>query len=122
MINHSDISPSAPLKRFLPFGAAGLALVLGGIFAVSMSGLGEASRPALGLIVVALIAAVVISWLGAVLLQTRWLAAVLFSAPIAAGLPFAAISHQWSRCFALLACVILPFAVVGLFRFDHRRS
>jgi hypothetical protein len=54
-----------------------------------------------------------------VLLQARWLAALLFSLPMALGILFAGLSQQWGRCLAMAACIVVPFAVVGLFRFDR---
>ena len=108
--------------RFLPNVAAGLALVLGGIFGMMLGDVGPcAARLSVGSIGGALAAGIIVSWLGAVFLQTRWLAALLFSLPMALVVLVPAISYQWWRCFALLACIVVPFAVVGLFRFDHRK-
>ena len=102
--------------------SASLALLLGGIFGMTLSGFGPcAARLSVGSIGGALVAAVIISWLGAVLLQARWLAALLFSLPMALGIMFAALSQHWGRCIAMVACIVVPFAVVGLFRVDRRK-
>ena len=87
-----------------------------------LSGFGPwGARLSVGSIGGALVVAVIISWLGAVLLQARWLAALLFSLPMALGILFAALSQQWGRCIAMFACLVVPFAAVGLFRFDRRK-
>jgi hypothetical protein len=100
-----------------------LALFLGSLFGMMLSGIGPfAARLSVGSIGGALAAGVIVSWLGAVFLQTRWLAALLFSVPMAMVILFPAMSYQWWRCFALFACIVVPFAVVGLFRFDHRKG
>jgi len=92
------------------------------VFGMMLSGVGiYAARLSLGSVGGALVAAISISWLGAVVLQTRWLAAILFSVPMALSLLFAARSHQWWRCLAAFACIAVPFAMVGLFRFDDRK-
>jgi hypothetical protein len=99
-----------------------LALFLGGVFGVMLSGFGiHAARLSVGSVGGALVAAIIISWLGAVVLHTRWLAAILFSLPMALGILFAARSHQWWSCVAVFACIVVPFALAGLFRFDDRR-
>jgi hypothetical protein len=102
---------------------ASLALFLGGVFGMMLSGFGIfAARLSVGSVGGALVAAIVISWLGAVVLQIRWLAAILFSSPMALGILFTAGSHQGWRCLALFACIVVPFAMVGLFRFDDRKQ
>jgi len=97
-------------------------LLLGGIFAALLSGFGV-STSHLSFITVtgALIAAVLSSWIGAVVLRTAPLAALLFSAPMAVGLVFAAISRQWWGCAVLLSCMLIPFAALALYRFDQRK-
>jgi hypothetical protein len=101
---------------------AGLALFLGGLFAMMLSGFGPlAARLSVGSVGGALLAAVVVSWLGGALLQRRWLAAILFAVPMAVGLSLAAISQQWWRCLVLSACIAVPFVVVGQLRFDRRK-
>jgi hypothetical protein len=103
--------------------SAGLALFLGGIFGMALSGFGPcAARLSVASIGGALVAAVIISWLGAVLLRARWLAALLFSLPMAVGILFAALAQHWGRCIAMFACIVVPFAVVGLFRADRRKT
>jgi uncharacterized membrane protein len=110
------------MTRILPKVSAGLALLLGSLFGMMLAGVGPcAARLSVGSIGGALAAGIIVSWLGAVFLQTRWLAALLFSLPMALVVLVPAISYQWWRCFALLACIVVPFAVVGLFRFDHRK-
>lgn len=110
------------ITHLFPILAVVLALFLGGLFAVLLSGFGGyASRLSVLSVAGGFLAAIIISWLGAVLLQTRWLAAVLFSVPMAVGISFAAMSHQWWRCVIVFACAVVPFALVGLFQFDHRK-
>ena len=110
------------MTKILAILTAGLALFLGGVFGMMLSGFGIfAARLSVGSVGGALAAAIVISWLGAVVLQTRWLAAILFSFPMSLGILFAASSREWSRCVAVLACIVVPFAMVGLFRFDDRK-
>jgi hypothetical protein len=103
------------------FAGAGI-LLLGGIFAALVSGFGM-STPHLSLITVtgALLAAILSSWIGAVVLRTASRAALLFSAPMAAGLVFAVISRQWWACATLLVCMFIPFAALTLYRFDQRK-
>ena len=102
--------------------SAGLAVVLGGLFAMVLGGFGPcAAGLSVGSIGGALVAGVIVSWLGAVLLQTRWLAALLFALPMTLGFLAAALSHQGWRCVAVLGSILLPFAAVGMFRVDHRK-
>jgi hypothetical protein len=98
-------------------------LLLGGIFGTLLSGFGIWT-PRVSLFTVAggLIAAVAISWLGAVLLQTAPLAAFLFAIPMLAGIVFATWAHQWGACITLLACTIIPFAALALYQFDQRKD
>jgi hypothetical protein len=110
------------MTKFFALLTGGLALFLGGVFGMMLSGFGiYAARLSVGSVGGAFVAAIIISWLGAVVLQTRWLAAILFSLPMALGILFAASSHQWWRCLAAFACIAVPFAMVGLFRFDDRK-
>ena len=95
---------------------------MGSMFGTMLSGIGPcAARLSVASIGGALAAGIIVSWLGAVFLQTRWLAALLFSLPMALVVLFPALSHQWWRCLALFACIVVPFAVVGLFGFGHRK-
>ena len=113
--------PLIIFTNLFPILAVVLALFCGALFAVLLSGFGGyASRLSVLSMGGGFLAAIIISWLGAVLLQTRWLAAILFSLPLAVGISFAAMSHQWWRCVIVFACAVVPFALVGLFRFDHR--
>jgi hypothetical protein len=110
------------MTRILPKVSVGLALLLGSLFGMMLGGVGPcAARLSVGSIGGALAAGIIVSWLGAVFLQTRWLAALLFSLPMALVVLVPAMSYQWWRCFALLACIVVPFALVGLLRFDHRK-
>jgi len=113
---------SYPIKRNnLAILAAALAVFLGGLFAMMLSGFGPvAAALSVGSVGGGLLAAVIISWLGGVLLHKRWLAAFLFSVPMAFGIAFAAMTHQWWRCLALAACIVAPFVVVGQLSFDRR--
>ena len=109
--------------KFLPRLSVGLALLGGVLFSMVLSGFGPfAARLSVGSIGGALVTAVVVSWLGAVFLQTRWLASLLFSSPLILGLLYAAQSQQWSRCLALFACLVVPFVVVGLCGSDRRKA
>jgi hypothetical protein len=93
------------------------------MFSMVLSGYGPfAARLSAGSITGAVVAALTVSWLGAVLLQTRWLASLLFSSPLILALLFTSLSQQWGRCIALLACIVVSFAVVGLLGFDRRKS
>src|SRR5688500_1186487 len=76
--------------------AGAVIFLLGGIFAAPLSGFGM-STAHLSLITVtgALLAAILSSWIGAMVHRTASLAALLFSAPMAVGLVFAVISRQW---------------------------
>jgi hypothetical protein len=110
------------MARILPNLSVGLALFLGSMFGMMLGGVGPcAARLSIGSIGGALAAGIIVSWLGAVFLKTRWLAALLFSLPMGLVILPPAMSFQWWRCFALFACIVVPFAVVGLFRFDHRK-
>ena len=110
------------MTRILPNVSVGLALLSGSIFGMMLGGVGPcAARLSAASIGGALAAGIIVSWLGAVFLQTRWLAALLFSLPMALVVLFPALSHQWWRCLALFACIVVPFAVVGVFRFDQRK-
>ena len=103
------------------FGGAFI-LLLGGIFGALLSGFGLSTSNLSFLTVTgALIAAVLSSWIGAVVLRTAPLAALLFSAPMTVGLVFAAISKQWWGCAVLLGCMLIPFAALALYRFDQRK-
>ena len=110
------------LTNLFPILVVVLALFSGGLFAVLLTGFGGFVDN-LSVLSVAggFLAAIIISWLGAVLLQTRWLAAILFSVPMAVGISFAAMSHQWWRCVILFACAVVPFVVIGLLQFDRRK-
>jgi len=108
--------------KCLPILSIGLALFLGGLFSMMLGGFGPcAAQLSVRSIGGALVAAFIVSWLGAVFLQSRWLVALLFSSPLFLALPFAALSQQWGRGIALFACMMVPFAVVGLFGFDRRK-
>jgi hypothetical protein len=97
-------------------------LLLGGIFAALLSGFGVwTSHLSFITVTGALIAAALSSWIGAVVLRTAPLAALLFSAPMAVGLVFAALSKQWWGCAVLLSCMSIPFAALALYRFDQRK-
>ena len=97
-------------------------LLLGGFFAALLTGFGvSASHLSFITVTGALIAAVLSSWIGAVVLRTAPLAALLFSAPMAVGLVFAAISKQWWGCAVLSSCMLIPFAALALYRFDQRK-
>jgi hypothetical protein len=102
--------------------AGGFIVLVGAIVGVLLSGFGIWT-PHLSFITVggALVAALIISWVGAVALQRAPLAALLFSIPIALAIGFAAIARQWSACIALLACMIIPFAALALYQFDQRK-
>jgi amino acid permease len=109
--------------KFVPMLSVGLAVFLGCLFSMMLGGFGPcAASLSAKSIGGALVAAFIVSWLGAVFLQTRWLAALLFSSPLFLALPFAAQSQQWGRCIALFACMVVPFAVVALFGFDRRKT
>jgi hypothetical protein len=101
----------------------GFILLLGFIFGALLSGFGVWT-PHVSFITISgvLIAAVVISWVGAVLLQTPPLAALLFAFPMVVGAAFAAFASQWWACAALLASMIIPFAALALYQFDQRKS
>jgi hypothetical protein len=119
---HEAASTRTDMTHILAIFTAGLALFLGGVFGMMLSGFGiYAARLSVGSVGGAFVAAILISWLGAVVLPTRWLGAILFSAPMALGILFAASSHQWWRCLAVFACIAVPFALAGLFRFDDRK-
>jgi hypothetical protein len=97
-------------------------LLLSGTFAALVSGFGM-TTPHLSWISVigALGAAILSSWIGAVVLRTASLAALLFSAPMTVGLVFAVISRQWWACAVLSACIVIPFAALTLYQFDQRK-
>ena len=101
----------------------GFILLLGFIFGALLSGFGVWT-PHVSFITISgvLIAAVVISWVGAVLLQTPALAALLFSFPMVVGAIFAAFAHHWWASAVLLASMIIPFAALTLYQFDQRKS
>jgi len=119
---HEAASEPTDKTQIFAILVASLALFLGGAFGMMLSGFGIfAARLSVGSVGGALVAAIIISWLGAVVLQTRWLAAILFSSPMALGILFAARSHQGWRCLAVFAGFVVPFAMAGLFRFDDRK-
>jgi hypothetical protein len=102
--------------------AAGLALFLGSLFGMMLGGFGIcAARLSVVSVGGTLLAALIISWLGAVTLRRRWLAAILFSIPMALGFLFAAMSHDWGRCGVVFACIVVSFAVVLLFSIQPQR-
>ena len=108
-------------SKVLGISAAVLALVLGGLFGMALSGFGFRTAHVSVLSVGgALVAAVVISWVSAVALQTPWLAAALFSVPMAVGVVFAAMSHHWWACAVLLVSILIPFVALALYQFDQR--
>ena len=114
-------APTSMIKH-IPTYSVVLALLVGSIFSVMLSGFGPlAAELSAGSIGGALVAALIVSWLGAVFLQARWLAPVLFSSPFAVGLLFAVLSRHWGRCIALFACIVVPFVVVGFLGIDRRR-
>jgi len=83
------------MTRILPNVSVGLALLLGSLFGTMLSGIGPcAARLSAASIGGALAAGIIVSWLGAVFLQTRWLAALLYSLPMALVVMFPALSHQ----------------------------
>ena len=111
------------IKNLLPVLAVVLTLFLGGVFAVLLSGLGGyGDRLSVLTIGGGFIAAIVTSWLGAALLERRWVAAILFSLPLAVALTITAGAQQWWRCVTVLGCMAVSFAVVRQFQFDRRRS
>ncbi|MCI0744613.1 MAG: hypothetical protein L0Y58_04325 [Verrucomicrobia subdivision 3 bacterium] len=124
-LQHLAIAPSAAAVRsggFLGKLAGGFALLLGGVFGLLLSGFGVwAPHVSMGSVAGALVAGAAISWVGAVLLQTRWLAAALFSLPLALGVVFAAMSHRWWGCAGLLAAIAIPFVALGIYQFDQRK-
>jgi len=103
--------------------AGAFILLLGGVFGALLSGFGIWA-PCVSWFTVAgaLIAAVAISWLGAVLLQTAPMAALLFAMPMLAGMVFATWAHQWWASVILLTCTIIPFGALALYQFDQRKS
>ena len=110
------------MAKFSAIFVGGLALVLGGIFGTMLGGYGLcAARLSVASVGGALVAAVAISWVGAVALRTRWLTATLFSLPMVLVFLFAAAAQRWGRCAAILPCIAVSFAVVAMFRFDHRK-
>ena len=110
------------MTKFPAILVGGLALVFGGIFGMMLSGYGIcAARLSVSSVGGALVAAVVLSWLGAVALRTRWLAAILFSLPMVLGFLLAAAAQRWGRCGAIFPCIVASFAVVAMFRVDHRK-
>ena len=111
------------MTKYLPIVVGGLALFLSALFAMRLGGMGPlGARLSVRSLGGAVAAGVAVAWLGVALLQTRWLAAILFSLPMALFLVLACISQQWWRGVALLACMVLPFVVVGRLRFDRRQS
>ena len=111
------------VTKYLSIVLGGLALFLSALFAMRLGGMGPlGARLSVGSLGGAVAAGVAVAWLGGALLQTRWLAAILFSLPMALFLVLACISQQWWRGVALLACMVLPFVVVGRLRFDRRQS
>lgn len=110
------------MNKFVAIFVGGLALLLGGIFGMMLGGYGIcAARLSVTSVGEALAAAVILSWLGAVALRTRWLAAILFSLPMALGFLFAAAAHRWGRCAAIFPCIVASFGVVAMFRVDRRK-
>jgi hypothetical protein len=100
----------------------GLALLAGGLFSMMLGGFGFcAARLSVSSVGGAFVAAVSISWIGAVALRTRWLATILFSLPMALGFLVAAAGQRWWRCAAIFPCIAASIAVVAKFRFDHRK-
>jgi hypothetical protein len=98
-------------------------MLLGAIFGALLSGFGLwTPRVSWFTVPGALIAAIAVSWLGAVLLQTAPMAALLFAIPMLAGMVFATWAHQWWSSAILLACTIIPFAALALYQFDQRKS
>jgi hypothetical protein len=102
--------------------AGGFIVLVGAIVGALLSGFGIWT-PHLTFITVAgaLIASIVVSWVGAVAPQRAPLAALLFSVPIVLAIGFAAVARQWWGCVALLACMIIPFAALALYQFDPRK-
>jgi hypothetical protein len=110
------------MTKFFAILVGGLALVLGCIFGMMLSGYGIcAARLSAASVGGALAVAVILSWLGAVALRTRWLTAVLFSLPMVLSFLFAAAAQRWGRCVAIFPCIVASFAVVAMLRVDHRK-
>jgi hypothetical protein len=110
------------MTKVLPMMSVGLALFLGALFSLMLGGFGPgAARLSVGTVSGALVGAFVVSWVGAVFLETRWLASLLFSVPLLLAMSVPALSHQWGRCLAMFACVVVSFLVVALFGRDRRR-
>lgn len=102
--------------------AGAFIVLLGVVVGVLLSGFGIWA-PYVSFISVtgALASALLISWVGAVALQRAPLAALLFSVPLAVGIGFAAFARHWWASGVLVACMIIPFAALTLFRFDQRK-
>jgi hypothetical protein len=108
-------------SKVLGISVAVLALVLGGLFGMALSGFGFGTAHVSVLSVGgALVASIAISWVSAVVLQTRWLAAALFALPMAIGILFAAMSHHWWACAVLLVSILIPFAALAIYQFDQQ--
>ena len=110
------------MTKFCAILVGGFALLFGGIFSMMLGDYGMcAARLSVASVGGAFVAAVIISWLGAVALRTRWLTAVLFSLPMVLGFLVAAAAQRWWRCAAIFPCIAVSFVVVAMFRFDHRK-
>jgi ethanolamine transporter EutH len=47
--------------------------------------------------------------------------AIWFSAPIALGIIFAAITRHWAALVVLAGCMLVPFLSLALYKADRRR-
>jgi hypothetical protein len=97
-------------------------LLMGSVCGALLSGFGVwTPHVSFMSIALALVAAVGISWIGAVLLETPPLAAMLFAIPLAAGMAFTIASRQWGSCAVLFGAMVIPFAALALYKFDLRK-
>jgi hypothetical protein len=108
--------------KHIPIVSVCLALLAGIFVSMMLGGIGPwAAELSVRSIGGAIAAAIVVSWIGAVFIQTRWLPPMLFSLALALGLFAACLSRHWGRCIALIACIVVSFLVVAFFGFDRRK-
>jgi hypothetical protein len=110
------------MSKLIPVVSGCLALVAGIVVSMMLGGIGPWSAElSVWSIGGAIAAAIVVSWIGAVFIQTRWLPPLLFSSALALGLLAAGLARHWGRCIALLACIVVSFLVVAFLGFDRRK-
>jgi hypothetical protein len=72
-------------------------------------------------IILSFVVTIAVAWTGAMLLPKPSVGVLCFSAPIAVGIIFAAITRQWAGLGVLAGCMLVPFLSLALYKADGRR-